>query len=262
MFRIQRFPAVSRPRQRRRQVGASVPTEPVAGASAHWISAIGSMFQDTAGSSPVATAGDPVKRWEADAPAGAYANDSTWAGSYQVESGRDVLRLGTSRLTAGGTWTDAPAGARTYLFVIRPTTENKDLFIHASTNALTGKFGIGYASGNGPIFQMATNNYRRWAPVSTVISGALQVWTLAISGAGQADISGARLWFNGSELSVAETVDTDAPLAWDSIRFGGYRSFAGDLYEFLAYGSELSDADRVHNEQYLAGKYAITLAET
>lgn len=229
------------------------------------------MFQDAAGTTPVASENDPVGRW-VDKSAAGHVFDNSTSGQKPVyrpniQGGKSVVRFDgiDDRLTnavSTATLVKNVASASVVMAVSNVAMNSADSTSFSFTVAATGAV-------RARKLKRTTNKYalsgRRLDGDAnqTVESSAAGASPKVLAGNFLWDQAKAQLFENGTK--VADTVFQTAGNTSDTntIVFIGSTSssqafFAGDICEIVVCVPALSDADRAKLETYLQAKWSIT----
>ena len=211
------------------------------------------LFQDTAGASPVTSNGQTVRRWNDKSGRGCNAtqagNAPVWNSSgYTTFAHTSAQNL---RLPDGTLPTSAGTNAYSMFAVARPTVASRNLTILCSGSAGTGQFNALQIAGDGRIMNLWFN--------SDVGGGSVPLNTFSIM---NANYTGATrtVFLTGSNVNTTNSTGWAGTISNNVIGMESATNnwaFTGDIAELIVYPTALSVTDRQRIEGYLANKWGI-----
>lgn len=241
-----------------------------------WLKADGTLWQDSARTTPAVADGDVVGAWDDESGNANHATQGTTANKpllkLAIQNGKPVVRFdGTDdslSLSTGLGMLRNVAGASLFA-VYSSSTVTDEVAINISVGTTAKAFRVGLFRNRTPRDHVVGVRRLDADAIVNVGGGTLSVGVISID-VGIIDYSNGDIYFykngnllesNLTDLSAGNTSDTDS-LAIDigNITANAGNDLNGDIGEILVYNVALSNSDRQSVESYLSDKYGITLS--
>ena len=226
-----------------------------------WLKADAGVYQDSAGTTPVASDNDPVGKWTDQSGTGNHYTQATSGArpSWQTNEQNSLPTVkgdGSNDYLAG----NAPVtggGNRTIFIVVKPdTTASEKYWADFGNNSASGKdYRIGNAAASKFGVKVEDGNRLFTTAVSTA---AYHIVTVRQSGSSTTNIDA---WVDGAALTVSSTTSRTINTANNGRLFANYTGtlFSACLIgEVIVYDSALSATDRQQVEDYLGTRWNLS----